>query len=80
MRQVPYAVQVVRFIEGFALVSLSGEVTPANIQKIRKSLHERDVMVACCVVETPAAAPIEGESEERVLDAVTRAWKRAGKR
>lgn len=80
MRQLPYAVQVVRFDEGFALVALGGEGAPELPEKIRKLLHNKEIVVAGGSGDGPAAGSGGGEAEERVLDAVGRAWKRAGKR
>jgi hypothetical protein len=80
MRQVPYAVQVLRFDEGFALVALGGEGAPEQPGKIRKLLHNKEIVVAEGSGDGAAAGVGGGEAEERVLDAVGRAWKRAGKR
>jgi hypothetical protein len=80
MRQVPYAVQVLRFDEGFALVALGGEGAPELPGKIRKLLHNKEIVVAEGSGDGAAAGSGGGEAEERVLDAVGRAWKRAGKR
>jgi hypothetical protein len=80
MRQLPYAVQVLRFDEGFALVALGGEGAPELPGKIRKLLHNKEIVVAEGSGDRVAAGAGGGEAEERVLDAVGRAWKRAGKR
>ncbi len=80
MRQLPYAVQVLRFEEGFALVALGGEGAPELPGKIRKLLHNKEIVVAEGSGDGPAAGGGGGEAEERVLDAVGRAWKRAGMR
>jgi hypothetical protein len=80
MRQLPFQVQVVRFDEGFKLVALGGEGAPGYPGKIRKLLHDKEIVVAGCADSGTAVAPGGGETEERVLDAVKRAWKRAGKR
>ena len=79
MRQAPFAVQVVRFQRGFALLALGVEAAPDSVQKIRQALREREIVVASCPGEGAAVA-IGEEAEERVLDAAGRAWKRAGKR
>jgi len=78
MRQAPFAVQVVRFQEGFALLALSGDVGVECVQKLRRTLHNRELVVAGCPGDG-AAAVSEGEAAERALDAAARAWKRAGK-
>src|SRR5271157_3083992 len=101
MRQLPYPVQVVRFDEGFALVALGGEVAAEYTGKIRKLLHDKEIVVAAnCndgasvvpgtggpgaqeaerMMEFGLPGPLTAEAEERVLEAVGRAWKRAGKR
>jgi hypothetical protein len=80
MRQLPYAVQVLRFDEGFALVALGGEGAPELPGNIRKLLHNKEIVVAEGSGGGAAAGLGGGEAEERVLDAVGRAWKRAGKR
>jgi hypothetical protein len=80
MRQLPYAVQVLRFDEGFALVALGGEGAPELPGKIRKLLHNKEIVVTGGSGGAAVAGVGGGEAEERVLDAVGRAWKRAGKR
>ena len=79
MRQLPYAVQVLRFDEGLALVALGGEVAPGLPEKIRKLLHNKEIVVAAGADDGAAAGVGGGEAEERVLDAVGRAWIRAGR-
>jgi hypothetical protein len=80
MRQLPYAVQVLRFDAGFTLVALGGEGTPELPGEIRKLLHNNEIVVAAGAGDAAAAGSGGGEAEERVLDAVGRAWKRAGRR
>ena len=80
MRQFPYAVQVLRFDEGFALVALGGRGAPELPGKIRKLLHNKEIVVAQGSGGGAAVGVGGGGAEERVLDAVGRAWKRAGKR
>ena len=59
---------------------LGGEGAPELPGKIRKLLHNKEIVVAEGSGDRVAAGAGGGEAEERVLDAVGRAWKRAGKR
>ncbi len=100
-RQMAYPVQVVRFEGGPALVALGGEVAAEVAGRIRKLLHDKEIVVvencndgsavvsgavepraeeAQRMMEYGHPGPFTGEAEQRVLDAVQRAWKRSGQR
>ncbi|MGO9240209.1 MAG: hypothetical protein ACLQBJ_05300 [Bryobacteraceae bacterium] len=71
-RQLPYPVQVVRFDEGLALVGLGGEVAAEVAGKIRKLLHDKEIMVVgnCndgTAVVSGAVEPRAGEAQ-RMLE------------
>lgn len=102
-RQLPYAVQAVRFACGFALVALAGEPDVSYALKIRKMLGQEGLIVAGgsndggyvvpvagahgsgdadfadSIVDSGFPGPFTDEAEQRVLDAVGRAWKRVGR-